>query len=71
VSSFVGFVPADKPKIAMIIVIHEPKGQIYGGVVAAPVFRKIASESLSYLSVPRDDSGEKGLLMVSKNSADK
>ncbi len=71
VSSFVGFVPADKPKIAMIVVIHEPKGQIYGGVVAAPVFRKIASESLSYLSVPRDDSGEKGLLMVSKNSADK
>ncbi|WP_333653414.1 peptidoglycan D,D-transpeptidase FtsI family protein [Dissulfurispira sp.] len=66
VSSFVGFVPADKPKIAMIVVIHEPKGQIYGGVVAGPVFRKIASESLSYLSVPRDDSGEKGLLMVSK-----
>lgn len=71
VSSFVGFVPADKPKIAMIVVIHEPKGQIYGGVVAGPVFRKIASESLSYLSVPRDDSGEKGLLMVSKNEADK
>jgi cell division protein FtsI (penicillin-binding protein 3) len=71
VSSFVGSVPADKPKIAMIVVIHEPKGQIYGGVVAGPVFRKIASESLSYLSVPRDDSGEKGLLMVSKNDADK
>lgn len=66
VSSFVGFVPADKPRIAMIVVIHEPKGQIYGGVVAGPVFRKIASESLSYLSVPRDDSGEKGLLMTSK-----
>jgi cell division protein FtsI (penicillin-binding protein 3) len=71
VSSFVGFVPADKPRIAMIVVIHEPKGQIYGGVVAGPVFRKIASESLSYLSVPRDDSGEKGLLMISKNDADK
>lgn len=71
VSSFVGFVPADKPKIAMIVVIHEPKRQIYGGVVAGPVFRKIASESLSYLSIPRDDSGEKGLLMISKNEADK
>ncbi|MCL4455916.1 MAG: penicillin-binding protein 2 [Nitrospirae bacterium] len=66
VSSFVGFVPADKPKLVMIVVIHEPKGQTYGGVVAGPVFRTIASESLSYLSVPRDDSGEKGLLMVSK-----
>lgn len=71
VSSFVGFVPADKPKIAMIVVIHEPKGQIYGGVVAGPVFRKIASESLSYLGIPRDDSREKGLLMVSKNEGDK
>ncbi|GER92549.1 hypothetical protein A45J_0265 [hot springs metagenome] len=67
VSSFVGFVPADKPRIAMIVVIHEPKGQIYGGVVAGPVFKRIASESLSYLSIPRDDSGEKGLLMISKN----
>jgi len=55
VSSFVGFVPADDPKIAMIIVIYEPKGQIYGGVVAAPVFKKIAESALSYLDVPRQD----------------
>jgi cell division protein FtsI (penicillin-binding protein 3) len=55
VSSFVGFVPADNPRIAMIIVIYEPKGQIYGGVVAAPVFRKIAENALSYLNVPREN----------------
>ena len=55
VSSFVGFVPADNPKIAMIIVIYEPKGQIYGGVVAAPVFKQIAENALSYLNVPRED----------------
>lgn len=65
VSSFVGFVPADNPKIAMIVVVHEPKGAHYGGVVAGPVFRKIASESLSYMSVPRDDFEEKRLLLVS------
>jgi cell division protein FtsI (penicillin-binding protein 3) len=65
VSSFVGFVPADKPTIAMIVVIHEPRGQIYGGVVAGPVFKKTANEALSYLSVPRDDSKEKGLSLVS------
>jgi cell division protein FtsI (penicillin-binding protein 3) len=65
VSSFVGFVPADNPKIAMIVVIHEPKGAIYGGVVAGPVFKKIADEALSYMNVPRDDSKEKGLLLVS------
>lgn len=55
VSSFVGFVPVDNPKIAMIVVVYEPKGQIYGGVVAAPVFKNIAEKSLSYLDVPRDD----------------
>lgn len=67
ISSFVGFVPADEPRLAMIVVIHEPKGQIYGGVVAGPVFRAIADEALSYLSVPRDDSAAKGLLLVSSH----
>ncbi|MFA5352596.1 MAG: penicillin-binding protein 2 [Thermodesulfovibrionales bacterium] len=66
VSSFVGFVPADQPRIAMIVVLHEPKGQIYGGIVAGPVFRKIADESLSYLGVLRDDASDKGLLLVSE-----
>jgi len=51
VSSFVGFVPADEPRLAMIVVIYEPKGQIYGGVVAAPVFKKVAEQALSYLGV--------------------
>lgn len=65
VSSFVGFVPANDPRLAMIVVIHEPKGAHYGGVVAGPVFKKIADESLSYLSVPRDDAAEKRLQLVS------
>ncbi len=55
VSSFVGFVPADNPRLAMIVVIYEPKGAIYGGVVAAPVFRDIANQALSYLGIPRED----------------
>lgn len=63
ISSFVGFVPADKPKIAMIVVVYEPRGAIYGGVVAGPVFKKIAGESLSYLSVLRDDAKEKRLVI--------
>lgn len=66
VSSFVGFVPADNPVIAMIVVIYEPKGQIYGGVVAAPVFKEIAKQSLSYLNVPRKDMGEKNILVVER-----
>jgi cell division protein FtsI (penicillin-binding protein 3) len=66
ISSFVGFVPADKPRLAMIIVVHEPKGQIYGGVVAAPSFKTIADQALSYLNIPMDDSPVKDLLLVSK-----
>ncbi len=66
ISSFVGFVPADNPKIAMIVVVHEPKGQIYGGVVAAPVFKTVADQALSYMNVPRDDNTGRNLLLVSR-----
>lgn len=66
VSSFVGFVPADNPMLAMIVVVYEPRGQIYGGVVAAPVFKEIAKQSLSYLNVPREDTDEKNVLVVER-----
>lgn len=66
VSSFVGFVPADNPKMALMIVIYEPKGQIYGGVVAAPVFKEIANQALSYLNVPREDNPNKNFILVSR-----
>lgn len=65
VSSFVGYVPADNPRIAMIVVIYEPKGQVYGGVVAAPVFRRIAENALSYMNVPREDA-DGNMLVVSR-----
>jgi len=52
VGSFVGFVPADKPRLAILALIDEPKSSHYGGVVAAPVFREVAELSLAYLSVP-------------------
>ncbi|MEW6052519.1 MAG: penicillin-binding protein 2 [Nitrospirota bacterium] len=64
VSSFVGFVPADTPRLAMIVVVYEPKKQIYGGVVAAPVFREIANQALSYLNVPREDTYQQSSLVV-------
>jgi len=50
----------------MIVVVYEPKGAIYGGVVAGPVFKSIADQALSYMNVPRDDVNEKNLLLVSK-----
>ena len=52
VGSFVGFVPADNPKLAIVAVIDEPKGEAWGGVVAAPVFRRVAEQALPYLGVP-------------------
>jgi cell division protein FtsI (penicillin-binding protein 3) len=55
VGSFVGFVPADAPRLAMIIVIDEPQGEAWGGVVSAPVFRQVGEQVLNYLGVPRED----------------
>lgn len=55
VGSFVGFVPADAPRLAMIVVIDEPQGEAWGGVVSAPVFRRVGEQVLNYLGVPRED----------------
>lgn len=52
-ASFVGFVPADRPVLSMVVVLDEPKFSLqYGGQVAAPVFREIASRVLLYLRQP-------------------
>ncbi|PYQ52590.1 MAG: penicillin-binding protein [Acidobacteria bacterium] len=52
VASFGGYVPADRPRLAILVVIDEPKGAEYGGTVAAPVFKQIAEPVLRYLAVP-------------------
>ncbi len=46
---FIGLTPAQKPALAIAVIIDEPKGAIYGGVVAAPIFREIAAQSLRFL----------------------
>jgi cell division protein FtsI (penicillin-binding protein 3) len=51
IGSFVGFVPADNPKLTITVIIDEPQGIKYGGVVAAPAFRGIAQNSLAYLKI--------------------
>lgn len=51
VGSFVGYVPADNPEIAIIVIMDEPKGQSYGGVVSAPVFKEVAQKVLKYLEI--------------------
>jgi len=51
VASFVGFVPVDDPKLVLAITIDEPQGVSYGGVVAAPVFSRIAAQALIDMNV--------------------
>jgi cell division protein FtsI (penicillin-binding protein 3) len=52
VASFVGFVPADQPRLVVSVVIDEPMaGTTAGGAVAAPVFRRVAEMTLRYLGV--------------------
>ena len=51
-SSFVGFVPSRRPVLTILVMIDSPRGgQYYGGVVAAPVFRRIAEAAMQYLGV--------------------
>lgn len=54
VSSFVGYVPANNPRLAMIVVIDEPQGESWGGTVAAPVFNRVGEQVLNYLGVSSD-----------------
>jgi cell division protein FtsI (penicillin-binding protein 3) len=58
VSSFVGFVPAENPEAAILIMIDEPQKAYYGGVVAAPVFKKIALQTLNFMNIPPDGKTE-------------
>jgi cell division protein FtsI (penicillin-binding protein 3) len=51
VASFMGFVPAYTPRLAIIIVVDEPSTNQYGGIVAAPVFARVAKASMAYLGI--------------------
>jgi cell division protein FtsI (penicillin-binding protein 3) len=55
VGSFVGYAPADNPRLAMIVVIDEPQGEAWGGTVAAPVFNRVGAQVLNYLGVSSDE----------------
>ena len=54
VASFVGLVPAHRPRLAILVMIDEPHSAIWGGVVAAPAFAEIARFALQYLEIPPD-----------------
>jgi cell division protein FtsI (penicillin-binding protein 3) len=51
-ASFIGFVPANRPALVIVVVLDDPKGRGWGGQTAAPVFARVAAASLRYLSAP-------------------
>jgi len=65
VSSFVGFAPADNPELAAIVVVYEPHGSSFGGVVAAPVFKNIVEHIFAYMDVPMEKN-ENRIYLVSE-----
>ena len=52
IASFAGFAPADDPRVVILVKIDRPQGEIFGGIVAAPVFSRLMSQILPYLGVP-------------------
>jgi cell division protein FtsI (penicillin-binding protein 3) len=54
VASFAGFLPADDPEIVIMVTVDTPRGNIYGGTVAAPAFAEIASFAVRALGIPPD-----------------
>jgi len=64
VASFVGTVPADAPRLVILVVIDEPETLRWGGSIAAPAFREIAREAMHYLQVPPSPSRDMRLVRM-------
>ena len=70
-SSFMGFVPADRPRVAIYVALDEPAGDVYGGKIAAPIFRQIAAASLQQLQVPPESAPDPVLAALEKKERKK
>lgn len=76
IASFVGFVPADEPRFVLLTLVDEPTVNVYGGVVAAPLFRRIAGPALHALGVTpnprllpgRAPAADAGVIRVSRKA---
>ena len=51
IASFLGFAPADDPKVLGLVIINDPQGVYYGGTIAAPVMKEIFENVLPYLEI--------------------
>ena len=68
IASFVGFVPAQDPRLVIAVVVDEPMVDHYGGTVAGPIFRRIGEAALRHLGVPADTGGE-ALAVIGRQNA--
>jgi cell division protein FtsI/penicillin-binding protein 2 len=59
IASFVGFLPASKPRAVILVTVDEPKGTHWGATAAAPVFREVARQTVWYLRIPPDDPNDR------------
>jgi cell division protein FtsI (penicillin-binding protein 3) len=55
IASFMGLVPADDPKLAIMVIVDEPGADHYGGLVAGPIFKRLAEEALRYLGATANE----------------
>jgi cell division protein FtsI (penicillin-binding protein 3) len=70
-ASFVAFLPSRNPVVAIIVVIDSPHGKgYYGGVVAAPIFKRIAESTLRYLGVGPTIDPEPPVIVDRRDTAD-
>ena len=69
-ASFVGFIPADAPRLTIVVIVDEPRTSPYGGIVAAPAFSAIAKQALCYLKVSPNQPLKKrpGVIEVKKEA---
>ena len=54
ISSFLGFAPAEDPKVLVLLVIRNPQGIYYGGTIAAPVVKNVFENILPYLKIEKN-----------------
>ena len=52
IASFAGLLPAENPRAVILVIVDEPKTDVYGGTVAAPAFKEIATAAMAHLAVP-------------------
>lgn len=69
IATFAGMAPASNPRLAMVVTINEPSGDVYyGGKVAAPVFSKVMSGALRLMDIAPDDISNKSVLLTDASS---